>query len=215
MLYFIIHVSMPLIISFRFLFLYTLLSQTYLLSGASEVPTSPLKSTQPSISDPKHPLTLAECEALDLKLAEKARDERRYEEEEEEEETERQPDLKKDDMMARRTGAFQKAGGKVYNRFLPLPSSRKVSRPDDWVMKENKSGSGGPFMERNIKTKRFKVGQRWARMVWGMHRKNCFARGLKAKNVFSVGVIIILLCMFLNIHYLFKHIVARAHYLAW
>ncbi|MCI4394995.1 hypothetical protein PGIGA_G00175350, partial [Pangasianodon gigas] len=129
-------------------------------SGDSSNPTSPLKSPQPSISDPKHHLTLAECEALELRLAEKARDEKEYEEEEEQEEKERQPDLKKDDMMARRTGVFQKASGNVYNRFLPLPSSKKETCPADSVPKESKSVSGEPVFDRNIKTKRFKVGQR-------------------------------------------------------
>ncbi|MCJ8749203.1 hypothetical protein PDJAM_G00173680, partial [Pangasius djambal] len=128
-------------------------------SGGSSNPTSPLKSPQPSISDPKHHLTLAEREALELRLAEKARDEKEYEEEEEEEEKERQPDLKKDDMMARRTGVFQKASGNVY-RFLPLPGSKKESRPADSVPKESKSVSRDPALDRNIKTKRFKVGQR-------------------------------------------------------
>lgn len=147
------------------------LSQPYLLSERSSTPTSPLKSPQPSISDPKHPLTLAEREALDLRLAEKARDEKQYEEEEEEEEKERQPDLKKDDMMARRTGAFQKSSGNMYNQFLPLPCTKKETRPEDSVPEESKSGPGDRFLESNIKTKRFKVGQRWARMVWGMHRR--------------------------------------------
>ncbi|XP_053086800.1 LIM and calponin homology domains-containing protein 1a isoform X3 [Pangasianodon hypophthalmus] len=128
--------------------------------GDTSNPTSPLKSPQPSISDPKHHLTLAEREALELRLAEKARDEKEYEEEEEEEEKERQPDLKKDDMMARRTGVFQKASGNVYNRFLPLPSSKKETCPADSVPKESKSVSRDPVFDRNIKTKRFKVGQR-------------------------------------------------------
>ncbi|KAK3523197.1 hypothetical protein QTP86_021756, partial [Hemibagrus guttatus] len=124
------------------------------------IPSSPLKSLRPSISDPKHPLTLAEREALELRLAEKARDEKEYEEEEEEEEKEKQPDLQKDDMMARRTGAFQKASGKAYSRFLPLPGSKKETHPADSVPKESKSVSRDPFLDRNIKTKRFKVGQR-------------------------------------------------------
>ncbi|XP_058240612.1 LIM and calponin homology domains-containing protein 1a isoform X2 [Hemibagrus wyckioides] len=124
------------------------------------IPSPPLKSPQPSISDPRYPLNLAEREALELRLAEKARDEKEYEEEEEEEEKERQPDLQKDDMMARRTGAFQKASGKGYNRFLPLPGSKKETRPADSAPKESKSVSRDPFLDRNIKTKRFKVGQR-------------------------------------------------------
>lgn len=114
-------------------------------------------------------MTFAEREALELRLAEKVKDEKEYEEEEEEEEKERQPDLKKDDMMARRTGVFQNAGGKVRNRFLPLPGSKKETRP---AVSAQEESTGDPFMERNIKTKRFKVGQRWACMVLGMrHRK--------------------------------------------
>ncbi|XP_053336153.1 LIM and calponin homology domains-containing protein 1a [Clarias gariepinus] len=126
-------------------------------SGDSGPLTSPLKSSQSSISDPKHTLTFAEREALELRLAEKVKDEKEYEEEEEEEEKERQPDLKKDDMMARRTGVFQNAGGKVRNRFLPLPGSKKETRP---AVSAQEESTGDPFMERNIKTKRFKVGQR-------------------------------------------------------
>ncbi|XP_015239348.1 PREDICTED: LIM and calponin homology domains-containing protein 1-like isoform X3 [Cyprinodon variegatus] len=54
----------------------------------------------------------------------------RAEEEEEEEEEDRIPDLQKDDMMARRTGIFQKqtTGPAGYNRFLPLPGSKWCSR---------------------------------------------------------------------------------------
>ncbi|XP_028300109.1 LIM and calponin homology domains-containing protein 1-like isoform X6 [Gouania willdenowi] len=51
--------------------------------------------------------------------------------EEEEEEEERMPDLKKDDMMARRTGVFHKqsvATAVTYNRFLPLPASKHCTR---------------------------------------------------------------------------------------
>lgn len=130
-------------------------------------------------------MTHAEREALELRLAEKVRDEKKYEEEEEEEEKERQPDVKKDDMMARRTGVFQKASGNVYNRFLPLPSSKKDTRPDDPDPKESKSVSRDPLLDRNIKTKRFKVGQRWACMVWGMrHGKRSDLTGLKT-NVFA------------------------------
>ncbi|XP_053533620.1 LIM and calponin homology domains-containing protein 1a isoform X3 [Ictalurus punctatus] len=129
-------------------------------AGGSSTPTSPLKSAQPFISDPKHSLTLAEREDLELRLAEKVRDEKEYEEEEEEEEKERQPDVKKDDMMARRTGQFQKASGKVYYQFLPLPGSKKETCPADSVQKESKSASRDPLLDRNIKTKRFKMGQR-------------------------------------------------------
>lgn len=144
------------------------LSFIHLLSGGLSGQSSPLKSFEPSISDPEHPLTLAECKALELRLAEKARDEKEYEEQEEEEEKERQPDLKKDDMMARRTGLFQKASGKAHNQFLPLPGSKKETHPADPAPKESKSVSRDPHLDRNIKTKRFKVGQRWACMMLGV-----------------------------------------------
>lgn len=40
------------------------------------------------------------------------------------------PDLEKDDMHARRTGAFQKAAGPAFNSFLPVPGSvRHKSAP--------------------------------------------------------------------------------------
>ncbi|XP_060720474.1 LIM and calponin homology domains-containing protein 1a isoform X2 [Tachysurus vachellii] len=130
--------------------------------GCSSIPSSPLKIpfTQPSITDPKHLLTLAEREALEMRLAEKVIDEKVYEEEEEEEEKERQPDLQKDDMMARRTGTFQKASGNVFNRFLPLPGTKKETHPADSVPNDSKSEARDSFLDRNIKTKRFKVGQR-------------------------------------------------------
>ncbi|XP_035813898.2 LIM and calponin homology domains-containing protein 1-like isoform X4 [Amphiprion ocellaris] len=63
---------------------------------------------------------------LDARLAQY---ERRTEEDEEEEE-ERIPDLQKDDMMARRTGVFHKQSTSTatYNRFLPMPASRRCTR---------------------------------------------------------------------------------------
>ncbi|XP_014890497.1 LIM and calponin homology domains-containing protein 1-like isoform X1 [Poecilia latipinna] len=56
--------------------------------------------------------------------------EQRAEAEDEEEEEERIPDLQKDDMMARRTGAFlkQTAGSADFRRFLPPPGSGWSSR---------------------------------------------------------------------------------------
>ncbi|KAI5087779.1 LIM and calponin-like domains-containing protein 1 isoform X2 [Silurus meridionalis] len=128
--------------------------------GGSSTPTSPPKSPQSSIFDPKHHLTLAERETLELRLAEKVRDEKEYEEQEEEEEKEQQPDLQKDDMMARRTGVFQKTSGRAYNRFLPLPGVKKETRPDESVQKESWTVFSDAHLDRNIKTKRFKVGQR-------------------------------------------------------
>ena len=52
------------------------------------------------------------------------------EEEDEEEEEERIPDLRKDDMMARRTGVFHKQSTTTvtYNRFLPLPSTKRCTQ---------------------------------------------------------------------------------------
>ncbi|XP_041821972.1 LIM and calponin homology domains-containing protein 1-like isoform X2 [Chelmon rostratus] len=73
---------------------------------------------------PETPPTPAE---LDARLAQY---EQRIEEEEEEEEEERIPDLQKDDMMARRTGVFHKQSTATvtYNRFLPLPSSKRCTQ---------------------------------------------------------------------------------------
>ena len=52
------------------------------------------------------------------------------EEEEDDEEEERVPDVHKDDMMARRTGAFHKSGvaKATFNRFLPLPASKRSTQ---------------------------------------------------------------------------------------
>ncbi|XP_062865274.1 LIM and calponin homology domains-containing protein 1a isoform X2 [Trichomycterus rosablanca] len=125
-------------------------------SEAVSAPTAPAESPRPSARDPGRPLSSAEREALELRLAEKARDEE--DEEEDEEEKGRQPDLEKDDMMARRTGAFQKGtGGGSHSRFLPLPGAKKETGSD----KHGRGASGDPAMlEKTIQTKRFKVGQR-------------------------------------------------------
>ncbi|XP_008398836.1 LIM and calponin homology domains-containing protein 1-like isoform X5 [Poecilia reticulata] len=69
--------------------------------------------------------------------------EQRAQAEDEEEEEERIPDLQKDDMMARRTGAFlkQTAGSADFRRFLPPPGSGWSSRgdvPTDAVPPSNK-----------------------------------------------------------------------------
>lgn len=64
--------------------------------------------------------TLTRAE-LDARLAQY---EQRAEEEEEDEE-ERAPDLQKDDMMARRTGAFHRQSTMTHNRFLPLPAATR------------------------------------------------------------------------------------------
>ncbi|KAF7214314.1 transcript variant X2 [Nothobranchius furzeri] len=54
------------------------------------------------------------------------------EEEEDEEEEERIPDLQKDDMMARRTGVFQKPAAATvsHQRFLPLPGSKRSTQAE-------------------------------------------------------------------------------------
>ncbi|XP_056135526.1 LIM and calponin homology domains-containing protein 1a isoform X2 [Lampris incognitus] len=68
---------------------------------------------------------------LDARLAQYEK-RAKEEEEEEEEEEERVPDLQKDDMMARRTRAFKKSGSAVttYNRFLPLPASKRCTQEE-------------------------------------------------------------------------------------
>ncbi|RVE76050.1 hypothetical protein OJAV_G00005030 [Oryzias javanicus] len=86
----------------------------------------PDQGTLPSVDalpwTPEATPTVAE---LDARLAQY--EQRTEEEEEEEEEEERIPDLQKDDMMARRTGVFQKqsAASAAFNRFLPLPGSKR------------------------------------------------------------------------------------------
>uniref|UniRef100_A0AAR2J2G1 LIM and calponin homology domains 1a n=1 Tax=Pygocentrus nattereri TaxID=42514 RepID=A0AAR2J2G1_PYGNA len=125
-------------------------------TNAAPAPTSSSESPQPLTSVSKCSSALAEREALELRLAEKARDEKEYEENEEEEEKERQPDIQKDDMMARRTGAFQK--GMNYNHFLPLPGSKKDT--GGFGPKERSTGKDPLMLEKNIKTKRFRFGQR-------------------------------------------------------
>ncbi|KAL7841504.1 hypothetical protein SRHO_G00251950 [Serrasalmus rhombeus] len=128
-------------------------------TNAAPAPTSSSESPQPLTSVSKRSSALAEREALELRLAEKARDEKEYEENEEEEEKERQPDIQKDDMMARRTGAFQKGmNGTSHNHFLPLPSSKKDT--GGFGPKERSTGKDPLMLEKNIKTKRFRFGQR-------------------------------------------------------
>ncbi|XP_072526842.1 LIM and calponin homology domains-containing protein 1-like isoform X5 [Salminus brasiliensis] len=131
-------------------------------NGPTSAPTSTFESSQALAADVKR--SLVEREALEIRLAEKARDEKEYEEDEEENEKEKQPDLEKDDMMARRTGVFQKGiSGTSYNQFLPLPGTKKNMAP--FGQKEGspltRATVKDPLMlEKNIKTKRFKVGQR-------------------------------------------------------
>ncbi|XP_069047810.1 LIM and calponin homology domains-containing protein 1a isoform X7 [Lepisosteus oculatus] len=74
------------------------------------------------------------------------------EEEEEEaaaaEERDRQPNPEKDDMMARRTGVFQKTGSPAFfNKFLPLPGSllhKKDSLSEPVRGSNEQSSSSGP-----------------------------------------------------------------------
>ncbi|XP_049328157.1 LIM and calponin homology domains-containing protein 1a isoform X4 [Astyanax mexicanus] len=113
--------------------------------------------------------------ALELRLTEKVKVEKEYEEkedkeeeeeeEEEENEKDRQPDVEKDDMMARRTGLFQKGmSGTSYNQFLPLPGTRKkvapVGQKEGSPLSRSAVVKDPLMLERNIKTKRFKIGQR-------------------------------------------------------
>ncbi|KAI4875173.1 hypothetical protein NFI96_014239 [Prochilodus magdalenae] len=133
-------------------------------ANAAPAPTSSIDSLQPLTSVSKCTSAMAEREALEMRLAEKVKDEREYEEDEEEEDKEREPDIEKDDMMARRTGALQKGkSGMSYNQFLPLPGTRRDMA--GFGLKESSHLSRGTtkdpnMMEGNIKTKRFKIGQR-------------------------------------------------------
>lgn len=94
------------------------------LSGTASVSLQPAGCAVDRTSS--HELAFQENEALDQKLA-------HYKEREEEEDDEeageregKQPDLQKDDMMVRRTGACQKPGmGPFFNRFLPLPAAHR------------------------------------------------------------------------------------------
>ncbi|XP_035993407.1 LIM and calponin homology domains-containing protein 1 isoform X7 [Fundulus heteroclitus] len=71
--------------------------------------------------------TAAEIDARFAQYEQRAEEE---DDDEEEEEEERIPDLQKDDMMARRTGTFQKqtTAAAASSRFLPLPGSKRCSR---------------------------------------------------------------------------------------
>ncbi|XP_067297939.1 LIM and calponin homology domains-containing protein 1a isoform X2 [Pseudorasbora parva] len=114
--------------------------------------------------EPPNP-AMFERMVLEEELDKKAKDER--EDNEEDEQEERQPDIEKDDMLARRTGAYQKpASGTSYNRFLPLPASKRegtggASIAQKGSIQMSTSGDGDlQDLERNIKTKRTKIGQR-------------------------------------------------------
>ncbi|XP_026159137.1 LIM and calponin homology domains-containing protein 1-like isoform X3 [Mastacembelus armatus] len=92
------------------------------VDGADLNPSAP-PSAHPTLRTPEAALTPAELDAC------LAQYEQRIEEEDEEED-DRIPDLQKDDMMARRTGAFHKQSTATvtYNRFLPLPSSKRCTQ---------------------------------------------------------------------------------------
>ena len=137
---------------------------------SAELPNdhAPALSPRTPVLDVSRPLTSAEHEALDELLAQYGR--RNPEEEEEEEAAEeKQPDLQKDDMLTRRTGAFQKASS-AYNRFLPMPGSRPLPQREssqnghaarrEGGMEGNRPRTEG-YSEWNIKTTRNWIGQRW------------------------------------------------------
>ncbi|XP_073697892.1 uncharacterized protein [Garra rufa] len=123
----------------------------------------PPEAPNPVMFDLKRPLTSTERKVLEDELAEKAKDERDNDEEDEEEE--RQPNIEKDDMLARRTGAYQKAAsGTSFNRFLPQPGSKREDATAASLAQKGKMGLSGDrdpqYLERNIKTKRTMIGQR-------------------------------------------------------
>ncbi|XP_026216392.1 LIM and calponin homology domains-containing protein 1-like isoform X2 [Anabas testudineus] len=95
------------------------------VDGADTNHTTPL----PAHLESRTPLAAPTPAELDARLAQY---EQRIDEEDEEEE-ERIPDLKKDDMMARRTGAFHKQSTAAvnYNRFLPLPGFKYRTQGED------------------------------------------------------------------------------------
>ncbi|XP_037545768.1 LIM and calponin homology domains-containing protein 1 [Nematolebias whitei] len=109
----------------------------------------PSQSSSPSVDlQPwtlKAPASVAE---LDARLTQY---EQRIGTEEEEEEEERIPDLQKDDMMARRTGVFQKQTSAVVspNRFLPLPGSKRCT--------QGESPGAAPCSTNDVQAERNKV----------------------------------------------------------
>ncbi|XP_026059705.1 LIM and calponin homology domains-containing protein 1a isoform X2 [Carassius auratus] len=141
----------------------SLLKKRAVGSGDANPEPPPIVTPEPPNSvmfDLKKPLTSTERRVLDVELAEKAKDEREADEEDEEEE--RQPDIEKDDMLARRTGALQKpASGTSYNRFLPQPGSKRQCATAASLSQKGTSGERDlQYFERSIKTKRTKIGQR-------------------------------------------------------
>ncbi|KAG9259650.1 LIM and calponin homology domains-containing protein 1 isoform X3 [Astyanax mexicanus] len=142
--------------------------------NTAPAPASASESPLALVSDVKRSSAERDS-ALELRLTEKVKVEKEYEEkedkeeeeeeEEEENEKDRQPDVEKDDMMARRTGLFQKGmSGTSYNQFLPLPGTRKkvapVGQKEGSPLSRSAVVKDPLMLERNIKTKRFKIGQR-------------------------------------------------------
>uniref|UniRef100_A0A8B9HVA6 LIM and calponin homology domains 1a n=1 Tax=Astyanax mexicanus TaxID=7994 RepID=A0A8B9HVA6_ASTMX len=142
--------------------------------NTAPAPASASESPLALVSDVKRSSAERDS-ALELRLTEKVKVEKEYEEkedkeeeeeeEEEENEKDRQPDVEKDDMMARRTGLFQKGmSGTSYNQFLPLPGTRKkvapVGQKEGTPLSRSAVVKDPLMLERNIKTKRFKIGQR-------------------------------------------------------
>ncbi|XP_055061594.2 LIM and calponin homology domains-containing protein 1a isoform X2 [Misgurnus anguillicaudatus] len=124
----------------------------------------PPEPPSPLTFDLNRPSSSVQHRELEEQIAEKVKDERDGDDDDEEE---RQVDIEKDDMMARRTGSFQKsARGAAYNRFLPLPGSKKeINAAASSAQKgSNQMGMSGErelqYLESNIKTKRTKIGQR-------------------------------------------------------
>ncbi len=79
-------------------------------------------------------------------------------EEDDEEEEERIPDLQKDDMMARRTGAFHKQSTATvtFNRFLPLPTSKRCTQAEVTT-------DAAPRNKKEVQADRSKIlNSRWA-----------------------------------------------------
>ncbi|KTG01494.1 hypothetical protein cypCar_00034266 [Cyprinus carpio] len=133
-------------------------------------PIMPPEPPNPFMFDLKRPLTSTEHRLLEEELVEKVKDKR--EDDEEDEEEERQLDIQKDDMLARRTGAFQKpANGTSHNRFLPQPGSKRDGATVTSLAQKGSilMGTSGDrdlqYLERNIKTKRTKIGQRSVSLI--------------------------------------------------
>uniref|UniRef100_A0A8C7LBK7 Calponin-homology (CH) domain-containing protein n=1 Tax=Oncorhynchus kisutch TaxID=8019 RepID=A0A8C7LBK7_ONCKI len=95
--------------------------------GGVDAAHTPPPNPSPSPLSPEAPPTLLELEA---RLAQY---ERRVREEEEDggRDERKVPDLQKDDMMARKTGAFPRTHNTTtttFNRFLPLPGSKRPAQ---------------------------------------------------------------------------------------